>query len=261
MEDIINGYLKEIGMQTKTVTDRYLGELIFPEHDNVISEFINRDGTWESPEQSWINKNVKSGDVVLNLGANIGYHSFIASRAGASVVIAVEPSKDLCTLIAANAVRLNISNIIIKNVAVTDSDSEMTLYYSNDNCGDNRIGNSEAGEFRETVKSVSMNTLLMHSSLPDVIIMDIQGWETKVISQIGVPDKNIKILFEFTPNFILQMGWSIEDEIESISKTGWNITDIFGNKTTLEDVYRMYKSDPTPENFFINLVAEWNIDE
>jgi FkbM family methyltransferase len=248
-------------MQTKTIYDNRLGNLIFPDYDHTISGLITQYGTWEPTEQAWIENNVFNNSIVYNLGANIGYHSFVASKVqgGTGRVIAVEPSKDLCDLIKLNCKNLNINNIETFNCAVTDKDGQDLIYYSENNCGDNRVSNKNAGNKSEIINCLTINKLIEKvGDYPDIIIMDIQGWETNVINQLGEPERSIKILFEFTPSFIIQMGWDIEDEIYKIENSGWEIKDILGNPITLSDVYRNYLIDRTPENFFVNLSAEWN---
>lgn len=45
-------------MQLKTIEDKLLGELIFPEYDVLISGMIEHFGTWEPLEQKWIHSNI-----------------------------------------------------------------------------------------------------------------------------------------------------------------------------------------------------------
>jgi FkbM family methyltransferase len=248
-------------MQTKTIYDNRLGNLIFPDYDHTISGLITQHGTWEPTEQAWIENNVFNNSIVYNLGANIGYHSFVASKVqgGTGRVIAVEPSKDLCNLIELNCKNLNISNVETFNFAITDRNGQDVIYYSENNCGDNRVSNKNAGSRSEIINCLTMDKLIDKvGDYPDIIIMDIQGWETNIINQLGEPEKNIKILFEFTPNFILEMGWYIKKQISNIEDRGWVIKDILGNPTSLYKLYEEYMVDSTPENYFVNLSAEWN---
>lgn len=259
MEDISSGYLKEMSMQTKTINDSVIGELIFPEYDNVISELIIKHGTWEPTEQEWIKNNVFPGSVVYNLGANIGYHSIVSSisQNGNGRVVAVEASKDLCSIIEENCINKKIVNIEVLNLAITDHNGEDTIYYSVDNCGDNRISNSNAGNKSEKIKSVTATELInIVGEYPDVIIMDIQGWETEVLASMPPSDKKILCLFEFTPSFIEQMGMSVEKEISRVISTGWQIKTINNQPISLYDIFDQYLNDPTPNNFFMNLIAE-----
>ena len=195
-------------MADKLIHDAVLGNLYFPDYDNVISDQIEYNGTWEISEQNWIKSNVSPGSLVFNLGANIGYHSFIASicQQGEGSVVAVEPSKNLCRLIEKNLIELKLNNVKILNCAVTDKNGEDIIYYSENNCGDNRVSNSNAGHASEKIECRKIDNLIEEFGYPDIMIMDIQGWETYVLSNMPKSNKKIKVMFEFTPSFISQMG-------------------------------------------------------
>jgi FkbM family methyltransferase len=259
MVSTLDGLRKEKIMQDKLVHDEVLGDLYFPEYDNVISSQIESGGTWEMAEQNWIKSNVLPGSLVFNLGANIGYHSFIASicQRGEGKVIAVEPSKNLCRLINKNINKLNLKNVEVLNCAVTDKKGQDIIYYSESNCGDNRVSNPNAGPIEETIECKKIEDLIEEFGYPDVIIMDIQGWETFVLSNIPKSEKPIKVMFEFTPSFITQMGWDILEEINKVLKNGWTIHELSnGFEIDFKKVYDLYLIDPTPDLFFLNLVAE-----
>lgn len=246
-------------MQTKIINDRVIGELIFPEYDTLISGMIEHFGTWEPLEQKWISENVNPGSIVYNLGANIGYHSIVSSNSQSKDgrVIAVEASKGLCEIIEKNCEYKNINNIEVFNFAITNKNGSLTMYYSENNCGDNRVLNSNAGGRSEKVKSITINELIKKiGEDPDIIIMDIQGWETHVLTNMKKTSKRVKCLFEFTPNFIIEMGFSVEEEIKNIIDSGWTIKNLNDEVIDIYEIYNQYTKDPTPENFFLNLVAE-----
>jgi hypothetical protein len=64
-------------------------------------------------------------------------------------------------------------------------------------------------------------------------------------------------MFEFTPSFITQMGWDILEEINKVLENGWTIHELSnGFEIDFKKVYDLYLIDPTPDLFFLNLVAE-----
>ena len=246
-------------MQIKTVTDKVLGDLFFPEHDIVISGMIESFGTWEPLEQKWIMDNVHPGSVVYNLGANVGYHSILSSiaQSGSGKVVAVEASKELCQFVEKNCKNKEVTNVEVLNLAITNQNRELVIYYSENNCGDNRVSNPRAGTRSESVESVTINKLIeLVGCAPDIIIMDIQGWETQVLNSLDKSVRGIKCLFEFTPNFIIEMGFSVEEEIQKIIDSGWTIQNLNKELVDINQIYKQYLVDPTPEQFFLNLIAE-----
>lgn len=247
-----------MSMQIKKITDNVLGEIIFPKYDTLISGMIQHFGTWEPNEQLWINNNVYPGSVVYNIGANVGYHAFVSSNAQSKIgrVIAVEASKNLCEIIKMNCEKKDFSNIEIYNFAITDHNGNETIYYSENNCGDNRISNPNAGSKTQQVVSITINELIeIVGDEPDVIIMDIQGWETHVLASMTTR-KSVKCLFEFTPSFIEQMGFNVKEQIDSVLSAGWSIKNLNNDLVDLNEIYSQYLVDSQPQNFFMNLVAE-----
>lgn len=81
---------------------------------------------YEPETTAYIEKNVKYGDIVIDVGAHIGYHSLNFARAGASEVFAFEPDPEAFSLLCAN-ITLNIRPI---NSVVSDINGEVTFYRS-----------------------------------------------------------------------------------------------------------------------------------
>ena len=84
------------------------GEMIFNVHDQHIGRSLDLYGEWAESELELLGLFIKPGDLVVDVGANIGTHTvFFAQRAGAAgQVYALEPQRivfqSLCANLALN---------------------------------------------------------------------------------------------------------------------------------------------------------------
>jgi FkbM family methyltransferase len=126
---------------------------------------------------------IDSGDVVLDIGANIGYHSVVMSRLVGSqgVVYAFEPQELIYRFLCANTVLNNSLNVVPTRAAVGNANGFLSLSpidYSvaNLNSGCQRI--SSGGE------KVSVITLdsFEFDRPPSFVKIDAQGAEPHIIS-------------------------------------------------------------------------------
>ena len=73
--------------------------------------------------------NVKRGDIALDLGANIGYHTLILSKLVGKTgkVFAFEPAPENAALIRENIKINNIKNVVVIEMAVSDKKQKSRL--------------------------------------------------------------------------------------------------------------------------------------
>src|ERR1035437_7999530 len=65
--------------------------LEFPEQFDFVKEEFLKSGVWEARTTEYVEKNLKTGQTFVDVGANVGYYSILASELGAKV-LAFEPS-------------------------------------------------------------------------------------------------------------------------------------------------------------------------
>jgi FkbM family methyltransferase len=154
-------------------------EFTFHTHDRakdlVISKCIHDAGEWEA-NISWIILNsMKEGELFVDIGANIGWHTKVVQNRGYNV-IAFEPEPENFKLLMKNC---NKEGSSLKNVALGDKTTSLFLRRDDINYGNTYV--TESGEIK--VDSVRLDDVLDKSVAlrTSVVKMDTQGYETKII--------------------------------------------------------------------------------
>ena len=166
-------------------------------------------------EISLIQKVLKQGDCFLDIGANVGYYSFVASGlvGDAGRVIAFEPVPKNLAAIRKNIDANAIANIDLQPVAVGAKAGSLMLYLGDDSLGNSGWASIFSSEKRTTgleVEMVALDDFVRQNNVPKIrlIKMDIEGSEPDALkggqamfSQPNAPD----ILCEVNP-YLLGLG-------------------------------------------------------
>jgi FkbM family methyltransferase len=134
---------------------------------------------------------VRPGDVVWDIGANVGLFSFSAAGLSGSEghVVAVEPDGWLVSLLrrSSSLREPSRSPVVVIPAAVSDSLSLANLHIASRGRSANFIdgaGVAEAGGTRrvDSVISVTLDWLLEHQPSPQVLKIDVEGMEHRVLA-------------------------------------------------------------------------------
>jgi FkbM family methyltransferase len=130
---------------------------------------------------------ITPGDVVWDIGANVGLFSFCAAACGADAVVALEPDAWLCDLIT-RSIPLSKAPISLVCAAVSDRCGMAELEISGRSRAANHLkearGSSQASEARfvESVDVVTLDSLLARFPPPTVLKIDAETHELRVLS-------------------------------------------------------------------------------
>jgi FkbM family methyltransferase len=137
---------------------------------------------------------------IVDIGANFGYHTLLFSKEVTGKVYAFEPQLQNFQLLKNNVEHNNINNIDIYNLACGDTncDIKMSLILDTSetiNMGDFTANLLKTDLYSET-KSIILDDMNLHPI--DLIKIDVQGWEKKVL--LGT----INILQKYKPILIVE---------------------------------------------------------
>jgi FkbM family methyltransferase len=150
---------------------------------------------------------IKSGDVALDIGANIGYYALIESQlVGANgKVYAVEPVQGNLELLKKNLRLNNVKNVDTFQLAIGECNEESEIFVSNFSnlCSmdKNTVGGKIIGV--QSVSEEAIDAFLNNKPSPNLIRMDVEGYEYKIIRGMpGTLKGDVKILVELHTNYL-----------------------------------------------------------
>jgi FkbM family methyltransferase len=150
-------------------------------------------------------KHIKRGDCVMDIGANRGTYTYSLLKAVGKqgVVYSFEPNPVIAMQLRKN---LKQSNVIIENLAVSNTNEDKVFYIHTKGCGPTSSLEffdvlDKAGELEETiVKCVTLDSYCRsHNLSPNLIKIDVEGHEFNVIkgAESTIRSHRPYIVFEF----------------------------------------------------------------
>ncbi len=183
-----------------------------------------------------VKNEVKNGDVVLDLGANIGYYTLILADAVGDTgkVFAFEPDPSNFSLLKKNVEINGYKNVILARKAVSNKTGKTRLYVCDEDVGWHSIH-----EYSYCNRSTEVETIRLDDYFKDqdnginFIKMDIVGAEFEAIG--GMPlllqrNNKLKIVTEFQSRVIKESGRNILDLPSLLMEYGFKLYDINGQQ-------------------------------
>lgn len=177
-------------------------------------------------------KTVKDGDVVLDLGANIGYFTLLAAKLAGpkGKVFSFEPEPKNFSYLKKNIEINNYFYASPNQKAVSDQNGKTKLFFCSYDSGHHTINQKSGIDAyshgrKVEEQAIEIETVALDSFLSgktdhvDVIKMDVEGAEALALSgmdKILKNNQNIKMFVEFFPMLIEKMGSSPEEFIEKL---------------------------------------------
>ena len=176
---------------------------------------ISHYGTYEELESKIMEEKIEMGNIVVDVGANIGLHTLNMARivGNTGQVFAFEPDPSNFEILKKNVKINNYKNIILEQKAVGDKHGRTTLYQS-DHPGKHRIfPQTEQAKGQVQVELTNLDNYFDFDMIDKInfIKIDVEGLEFSVLKgmkNILKNSKKIKILFEFMPENTMEVGFT-----------------------------------------------------
>lgn len=179
--------------------------------DRMMTPVLLHVRSWEPNETYWVMRSLRPGQTFVDIGANVGYYTVIASRlVGASGrVFAFEPDPVSFALLERNVALNGLDNVVLEQKAVSNEPGTLRLFISPANKGDHRIyqPKGEEREFVEIEAVVLDEYFAGDRRGVDFVKIDTQGAEVVILEGMlgrpdlgGPPGEERKALYQGNPN-------------------------------------------------------------
>lgn len=197
----------------------------------------------ESFEARLFQSTIRPGMRIVDLGANLGYYTLLAARcAGAEGrVYAFEPDQENFALLQRAVEKNGLTNVQAARQAVSNVSGSGTLYFCPEHRGDHRIYDSSDGRNGVAIETVRLDDVVEKGVPIDVIKMDIQGAEGRVLQgmeRILRENPALILMTEFWPYGLAQSGDSAAAFLDRVQRHGFRLGLIDDSAATLQEVTR-----------------------
>jgi FkbM family methyltransferase len=211
------------------------GNTLFVDAGEIIGRYIYYFGLWEPNVTNWICERLCPGDVFIDVGANVGYYSLLASQlvGDSGRVIAIEPLSELFHVLTQNLWRNNVRNVRTVNVAAWDVEDEVAIFtwparppgYTSVMPLWAKAWNLER---HGQVHAKPLSTILQAGEMKAarIIKIDVEGAEWHVLSGmksiLSGGREDLELIVELTPSVLLSEGIRWRDVLSFFQAWGFN---------------------------------------
>jgi FkbM family methyltransferase len=214
--------------------------------DSVLSKIIY-DG-FEQEELNFVKSILKSGDIFIDIGANVGLFSLIASQCvdKEGQVIAFEPAPTTFNRLLENQELNNIKNIDARNIGLSEELGELFFYISD--TGFDAWNSFAPSADNKLQKQIAVNVSYLDHELDHVdkakiklVKIDVEGWEKYVLKGGENFFKNFSpiVMVEFTDENTFNAGYSVHEIYDIMVLYGYEWY-TFKNGKLLKEAKRLY---------------------
>lgn len=199
---------------------------------DLIQRYLYLFGGWEPGMTRWLQSRLSAGDVLVDIGANVGVFAVLGSRLVGSTgrVVAIEASPTFHHRLTQHAELNGCDNIRAVNAAVSDSRKTLTfILASSNNMGANSIVPYDGpAESTFEMEALPLSELLDSDEVARarVIKIDVEGAEGGVVRGMKAlleqlrPD--VEIAVEVTPDRMSQLGDSVDELLDIMREHGFH---------------------------------------
>jgi len=194
-------------LRMATVLDlpRWNVRMFFPAQRKGFGKFIYTFREYYEPELAYLEKVLSQGKVFVDVGANFGVYTLVASRlvGGTGTVIALEPTAQSFVTLRQNIALNHFANVRAFQVALTQSVGKAWLYHGWDPVGNSLGKDPLSSDEGEEVQTESLDNLLEENGIGrvDVIKVDVEGAEELVLRGAikTLTTSRPVVIFEYNP--------------------------------------------------------------
>lgn len=185
------------------------------------------DLSYEKKVTTIIKNLLKKNDIFIDVGANSGYYSLLASYIVSKhgKVLAFEPIKDTYIRLLKNRNINKFTNIHAYNIALGNYNGKIKINISRYSDGQNSIGKIKDSYKQITVNIKKLDTIIKNLKIKNIKLMkiDAEGYELEVLKGSSkLLKNNPKIIFEYNKESLYRNKSDYNSIFEFLTSLGYN---------------------------------------
>ena len=223
--DLVTSARAAAGLGTAVVAVPH-GRLAVDLRDRAVGRVLHLDGIFEPAETQFLRSVLRPGMMVYDIGANLDYMTTLSAGlvAPRGQVVAFEPDPYNHSLLVANIARNRSCGVKPLRMALGAEPGTIWLFQSADNYGDHRVyGATDRPSIEVPIDRLDAVVAREGVPPPDLIKMDIQGYETFALKGFGHlldGPHPLTILTEYWPAGIRAAGGDPADLLTAMARAG-----------------------------------------
>lgn len=225
--------LDEVRVDPDEVVTVQGSKMVLNPNDTIVSRVIRRDGIWEPLETKLFAREIQPGDVVIDVGANIGYYTLLAARRVGPTghVYAFEPEPEAFALLQRNVQLNGYDNVTPVPKALGRENGRLQLYLAKKNRGDHRVYDPTGRRPSIDVDVITLDAYLVEQSVErvDFLKVDTQGAECSILDGARhtiAKHPEMAVVMELTPHSLAELGDDPRGCLERLQAAGYALHDI-----------------------------------
>ena len=196
---------------------------------------------YEPNQTKIVKKYVHEGDVVIDVGAHVGYYTLLmAQLVGKNgKVYSFEPDPVNFELLKKSVEINGFENVVLIQKAVSDTTEKIKLFLGDNDSAINRIYDAKLGDAKKSidVESITIDEYFKENDkLFNFIKIDSEGSEAKIITGMEkflTNNRKLIMMTEFFPFLIKKSGDEPKQYLKSLENSGFELYNILDdNKET-----------------------------
>lgn len=227
--------IKQLLNIDKTIFKLDSGEFFCIRNNDRLGRVIYTDNNFEVKTRYELISSIATGMTVIDIGANIGYYTVqfanIVGKTGK--IYAFEPNPIINKLLIENINLNNYQNVIVENIALSNSDADVLMHLPND--GYEAHGSMMPNETFVSSKTIISKAITLDDYVKnnkinsiDLIKIDTEGAELLVFNGAHNVLKSMKpkIVFECAEPLCKSFNHSVIDVLSLLKEYGYKIEEI-----------------------------------
>jgi FkbM family methyltransferase len=216
------------------VAKTIFGSKIASNVGDILGRYVYYFGVWEPNLTTWIGQRLAPGDVFVDVGANIGYHTLLASKlvGESGKVVSIEAFPPIFALLQKHLSLNRVRNVRAVNCAVWDKEDLVTFYTGSDDLPVTTTAMprwaAEWGlEKKSQVAAKPLSDILDADEIKAtrLIKIDVEGAEWRVLSGmtplLACGRDDLEIILEVTPSILEAEGKTTQDILDFFATWGF----------------------------------------